>query len=339
MADFAWFGGFGRYFAPGNWTPAGLPGAGDTAILTTGTATIVQHSVAATVLLDGTAASSQPVLYLHDASLAAVTMPTALPQPPYGTVTASPPAYGLIDVTGLVNIGSIDLGAYADMSRAPPPYGHAALTAPDHLTVDLGPASTLDAGFDVQWGSTLTVSGAGLSVFAATTGTLDGGNAVIHATLGSGTILMTNGPVDYDGYAQTGSLELGGSVASGATIDINMGQLQIDHPLHFQGTLDLFAPEHDPYPYNEIGAQSVTLRGLSATSYSFDDATHTLQLYSGKSVIDQTHFTPDITTASFGNSYASAIQVVQVSGGVLLSGLYSGVPLGATPIPMNSGSS
>ncbi len=332
MATSTWFGGYGRFGAARNWDPRGVPGAGDTAVIDGGEAVVRHRDIAATVRLGGLDAGSQPVLDLHNSSVGQLTMPADLPQQPY-TTNVSPAAYGTVQVFGHSSIGSIDIGAYANMVRAPSPYGHGPLTAPDTLTVALNGSATLDTAFEVKDSSTLTVNGGEGSSFNAADSTIEGGRVVVNAPLaGTGTIFMTNGTVTYYGAAQTGTLELGGSVGPGETIDIRMGHLLIDQPMAFAGQIDIRANED---PGSSFGVQSVTLEGLTATAYSFDDASHTMTLFNGADAVDQMRFTPDITAASFGPGLSAKIGVVQTAEGVFLRGQYTGNPTG-TEIPLQA---
>lgn len=335
MATSTWFGGYGRYGAARHWDPRGVPGSGDTAVIDGGEVVARRQDIAATVKLGGLDAGSQPVLDLHNSSVSRLTMPNDLPQQPYRTIQ-SPPEYGTVNVFGHSSIGSLDIGAYANMNRAPDPYGHGPLTARDNLTVALNGSATLNTAFDVKDGSTLTVNGTGTSSFNAANSTIEGGRVVINAPLaGSGTVFMTNGAVEYYGAAQPGTLELGGSVGTGETIDIRMGHLQIDKPMAFAGQIDIRADESIPGQYYAFGSQSVTLAGLAATAYSFDDSSHTMTLFNGGSAVDQVHFTPDIVAASFGPGYSGHIGVAQLDGGgVFLRGQGTGYPTGAVEIPM-----
>ncbi len=334
MATSTWFGGYGRYGAARHWDPRGVPGAGATAVIDGGEAVVRHADVAATVVLGGLDEGSQPVLDLHSSSVSRLTMPADLPQQPYAT-NQSPPEYGTVRVFGHSSIGSLDIGAFANMVRAPSPYGHGALTAPDTLTIALNGSATLDTAFDVKDSSTLTVNGGEGSSFDAADSTIEGGRVVVNAPLaGSGTILMTNGNVLYYGAAQTGTLELGGSVGAGETIDIRMGHLQIDNPMAFAGQIDIRASESVPGQYDSFGAQSVTLEGLAATAYGFDDASHTMTLFNGADAVDQVRFTPDIVAASFGPGYSGHIGIAQTAEGVFLRGNYTSYPSGATEIPL-----
>ena len=334
MATSTWFGGYGRYGAARHWDLRGVPVAGATAVIDGGEVVARRQDIAATVKLGGLDAGSQPVLDLHNSSVGQLTMPADLPQQPY-TTFQSPAEYGTVRVFGHSSIGSLDIGAFANMVRAPDPYGHGPLTAPDTLTVTLGGSATLDTAFDVKDGSTLTVNGTEASSFNAANSTIEGGRVVVNAPLaGRGTILMTNGDVYYYGAAQTGTLELGGSVGAGETIDIRMGHLQIDKPMAFAGQIDIRADESIPGQPMSYGAQDVTLEGLTATAYSFDDLSHTMTLFNGEAAVDQVHFTPDIVAASFGPGYSGHIGVAQTAEGVFLRGQYSGYSTGAVEIPM-----
>ena len=105
--------------------------------------------------------------------------------------------------------------------------------------------------------------------------------------------------------------------------------LLLDKPLAFGGTLDIRASEGS----GSYGPQSVLLKGLTASSFGFDDATHRMTLFGGGAVLDTVQFTPDILSASFKTGPYASLDVLQTAGGVLLRGLYSTSPAGATEIP------
>lgn len=346
MTSFDWFGGYGRYSAARHWTPRGVPGQGDTAVVTGGDVVLRSQDVEAMVIIGTANASSQPTLDLHSSSLSLLTMPENLPKFPYTVET--PRDYATVNVWGQSSIGAINVGDIAGTVRAPDPYGHGPIGAPDTLTVNLnghtalGASATLSTGFDIKYGSVLTVYGDSRSSLIAANSTIEGGRVVIDAPLaGQGTIYLTNGPTDDTGSAFTGSLELGGNVGSGDTIDIRMGHLQIDNAAAFKGRIDLLANEDVSGQPHAMGPQSVTLRGIAATSYSFDDSSHTMTLFSGDNALAAVHFTPDIVAASFtparfGNSYAPGIGVTQTADGVFLRGLYANPADNATVIPLHA---
>lgn len=336
MATFNWFGGYGRYSGIRHWDPQGIPGQGDTAVVAGGEAVLRWQDVQATVLLGGTDAGSQPMLDLRNSSLAAVTVPDNLMKPVDVTVPV-PPEYGEIDVWGQSSIGAIDMGDFENQVRAQPPYGHPSIGAPETLTANLHGRAALSAGFDVKFGSTLTVNGGARSSFSPTDSTIEAGRVVINAPLaGQGTISLIAGPVTYTSDADSGSLELGGSVGDGTTIDIRIGNLQIDKPLEFQGQI-YFDPTQTiagQSPYI-TGPQSALLEDLSATSFRFDDDSHTMTLLNGDAAVDQVRL-PGIVSAMLetpgpGVTAAAAIRVAQTADGVVLRGYYS-FGLADTPI-------
>ena len=75
------------------------------------------------------------------------------------------------------------------------------------------------------------------------------------------------------------------------------------------------------------------LRGLTASSFGFDDATHRMTLWSGSAVLDTVQFTADMVSASFKTGPYASLDVLQTVDGVLLRGLYSATPAGAVEIP------
>jgi len=324
MATFNWFGGYGHFAAARLWNPRGVPGVGDTAVVDGGEVVVAGRQVGATMLLGGPISGCQPVLDLRNASLAGLSMPNALPPPPYDTYV-SPTQYGTVNVRGHSSIGSMEVGNFSSQSRGPVGFGHGSLTAPDVLTVNLGGRATLDTRFDVKDGSTLTVNGGDGSSVNADSSVIEGGAVAILAPLaGQGTILMTDGLTTLSGFTNAGTLELGGPVGAGETIGIDVGTLAIDRPLAFAGTLD-FQPDLGSRAggSHPTGEQGVLLRGLAASSYGFDDAAHTLTLFDGDAVLDTIQFSQGTTSDSFHMGQYASIDVLQTDGGVYLRGSYN----------------
>lgn len=325
MTTFNWFGGYGRYGAARFWDPQGMPGAGDTAVVGAGEVIMAGRQVGATVLLGGPDSGGQPVLDLRRASLAGLSMPNALPPPPYNTYNTltSPTQYGTVNVRGQSSIGSIDIGNFSSESRAPAGIGHGPLTAPDVLTVNLEGQARLATRFDVKEGSTLTVNGGDQSSLVAGASVIEGGTVVVNVPLnGQGTILMVNGLGSHEGYGHAGSLELGGPVGPGETIGINVGNVVIDRPMEFAGTLD-FQPDVGSGRVHYTATQGVLLKGLAASSYAFDDAAHTLTLFNGDAVLDMIQFSQNTTSGSFHMGKFASIGVLQMGSGVYLRGAYN----------------
>lgn len=340
MSSFNWFGGAGLYTAARFWIPRGAPGAGDTGVIGKGEVAVLGRSFGATVVLGGTDAGAPPALDLSDASVAGLLMPNGLPGGPYTTYApqASPAEYGTVNVGGHSGIGRIAIGAYRGLDRTPLPSGHGALSAPDSLQVNLTGRATLDTSFDVQEGSVLTVSGNARSGLDAGASTIHAGKVVINAPLTGGAINMTGGVVSHEGYADVGTLELGGRVGTGASINLDMGKLLIDQPLKFAGTLNIQAQEGngDTHVDPGTGTQDVMLRGLQASSYAFDDATHRLTLFAGNAVLDTVQFSGATTSGSFAMGPYAHVDVVQTTQGVQLRGIYGQSPTGSTEIPLHT---
>ncbi len=338
MALFNWFGGGGLYTAARFWSPRGVPvGAGDTAVVGAGEVVVLGRQFAATVLLGGTNAGAPPALDLVNGTVAGLTMPNGLPGQPYTTLD-SPAEYGTLNVAGQSAVGRISLGAFEGIERAPPPSGHGPLFAHDNLQVNLTGRAVLDTSFDVQEGSALTVTGGARSGLNVGASVLHGGKAVINAPLTGGAVTMTAGVVFREGFADVGTLELGGRVGAGVSIDIDVGRLLIDKPLEFAGTLNLRAVQGsgDPRGFYYAGTQDVLLQGLTASSYAFDDATHRLTLFTGDAVLDTIQFSAATTSASFAMGPYASVDVVQTAQGVQLRGIFDSSPAGSTEIPLHA---
>ena len=339
MAVFNWFGGTGRFGIARYWDPRGVPGAGDTAVVGSGDVTVQGRQVDATVLLEGTDIGTAGTLTLRNASVAGLTMPSDLPAT---DTTTLPPQYGIVDVRGHSSIGSIEVGNFTDYlpTSAPGfPNGHGPLTVPDNLIVDLRGNAQLDTGFDLKDGSSLVVNGGAGSWLSVGNSSLVGSKAVINTPLGGqGTITVSGGGIPNENRFpyDTGNLQLGGAVGAGETIDLNIGRVLIAQPLQFAGTLNVQASEG-----GGIGVQDVMLRGLAASSYSFDDTAHTLTLYDGDAVLDTIQFSAVTTSGTFQPEAPAFpgyghLSVVQTSEGVQLQGPFDDRPTGATDIPLHT---
>ena len=335
MATYKWSGATGLWGALRYWVPVdgpvAVPGASDTGVVQTGQITVQGGMrVAATVRLGSPDAAAAPVLNLNGSTLSVLTMPKGLPAQPFSTVS-SPVKYATVNVSGQSRIGSINIGAHADIVRAPQPYGHGALKAPDNLAVNLQAGAVLGAGFDVKDGSTLRVNGDTTTGFTASASTIRGGKVVIGTPLaGTAKITMDNGAVvSPSGEANAGTLELARRVGAGVTIDIRMGTLLLDKPQLFEGTIGIRASEGSA----SYGPQSVLLKGLTASSFGFDDATHRMTLWSGNTVLDTVRFTADMVSSSFKTGPYASLDVLQTTDGVLVRGLYATSPAGAVELP------
>lgn len=339
MATFSWTGDYGKYSAARHWGPRGVPGPGDTAVVANGQVVLRRQDVQATVLLGNSDPGAPPVLDLRNSSLSVLSMPDGLPQPFNNTIPIVP-GYATVNVRGDSSIGAIDVGDQLNTNRASDPFGHGPVGAPETLTVNIAKGATLTAGFDIKYRTDLTINGGDEALFNATDSTIEGGKAVIHTPLGGqSTILMTNGPVEPTFSAVAGSLELGSSVGAGDTINVRMGHLMIDKPLEFLGRVDLF-DNTDPAPGDRysFGPQSILLKNIYATSFSFDDGSHVLTLFRGSDVLDQLRFTPGVTASFFEDSTAlpGGTNVARTDNGVFIRGAFSLFPDNATVLPMQT---
>ena len=100
------------------------------------------------------------------------------------------------------------------------------------------------------------------------------------------------------------------------------------------GTLD-FQPNVGSGRFHYTATQGVLLKGLTASSYAFDDAAHTLTLFNGDVVLDTVHFSQDTTSGSFHMGQFASIDVLQTGSGVHLRGSYDFTP--GTEIPLHVG--
>ena len=297
----------------------------DVGTLTAGAITLTPQNVPAAQEIGGIDPNAPPTINLQSASLGSLTMPTGLPQSP-GAVYP-PPEYATVNVSGSSRIGDIAIGNFIGINRAPV-FGHPPLGVADNLTVNLAVGADLTTSFDVKWGSTLNVHGGSDTSLVADASILEGGKAIIDAPLIGGSILLSNGPVD-PGSTSPGSLELDGSVGSGVTISIGVGQLSIDNLATFLGTVSFSGPVR---PGGQ-GPKEVLLKGLDATSFRFDDANHTMTFVSGSDVTGQLHFASDVTTASFSNG---PLYVSHTADGVYVDNYGAGYPTGAMVVPFVS---
>lgn len=297
-----------------------------------------------TIDAGSTDADSQPVLLdLDNSSAGTVTVPGNPYQPyisPAATVVQPAPDYATINVQGDSSITNLDVGSLTD--------------GPAEADVNLGQGATLTATFFVGNGATLNVSGDDSSSLdvanSPAPSRVGGGHVVVNAPVaGQGTISMDGPyvpglliPLPSGFIPGSSSLEVGSSVGSDVTIAIRAGDLQIDNPMVFAGRIDLVAspPPMLPIYISPAGPQSVTLEGVAATTYSFDDSSHTMTLFNGGDVVDQVDFTSDITASSFMPNGSSgpdnAISVAQTASGVFLSHLPSSTSDSATLIPMQT---
>lgn len=131
-------------------------------------------------------------------------------------------------------------------------------------------------------------------------------------------------------------MELDGPVDARETIGVDVGNVVIDRPMKFAGTLN-FQPDVGSGGVHYTATQAVLLKGLTVSSYAFDDAMHTLTLFNGDAGLDTVQFSQGTTSGSFHMGQFAFIDVLQTDGGVYLRGSYNfaqetEIPLHAAPV-------
>lgn len=171
------------------------------------------------------------------------------------------------------------------------PYG------PGVATVDLKPGAHLSGSVTTNLDGSLTINGAHGARLVDYSGTLHSGQVTIEPDIrGTGTISLLPG-----GEGFGASLNLGGAVSRGETISVVAGNLLVDKPMNFLGTID-WAP--GPFP-----GTSATLAGVAANSFSVGSGE--LHLFSGA------HDVLDVRLSQ--QQPGAPLHVLQNSSGVVLS--------------------
>lgn len=255
MATRTWIGG-GRnnVFSAKDWSPAGVPVAGDTLEMSNGTANMYGGDLTGATFLFGYApyeTSTNPVLNVF--SGARVTLTEGFGSAPFST-TPTVNVYGH-DTVNLVLLSGYERGLQSTVNLAP----HAGMAG----TIQIG---THDAS--------LTINGATGSWFD-NTNTSVGYNSV--ATIDANVIGV--GSFEMGGYSL---LSFGGSVSHGQTVALAGGYnaVMIDHPTAFHGTIDWVAA---------AGAIEVAVDLLNITANSYLFSNDRLALFAGNRIVDRLH--------------------------------------------------
>ena len=235
-----------------NWSPAAVPGPGDSLSMTSGTINLANTNL------------SGDTLTIADSSNTGQTVVLNL----QGGVDLK-----LAGGANLSDILTINVEGSDSLNNNNTSYIEEAVNLA--ANADLVVTGTMNFGY------TLEVNGPGADL--VNNGLMMLHSASIDANLtGQGTLDVLQ---YHDGE---GSTALGGLVGSGQTIDIN-GQdlganLTISQPQEFSGLINLLAPSITGSPYPATGGDSVTIQGLLATSFSY--ANDVLTLFNGNSAID-----------------------------------------------------
>lgn len=186
--------------------------------------------------------------------------------------------------------------------------------APGVATINLEPGARLTGSVSTDVDGVLTVNGGPGTRLVDYSGNLISGQVIIHPALeGAGTIIVSGG-----GNIGGALLELGGPVSEGETIKVDLGNLILDKPMQFLGTID-WAPITPP--------TTVTLAGVTADSYSLTNGE--LHLFRGNNDILNLKLTEQ--------PGGPAPLVFQASQGIILSDYIT--PSGAVELPLHIGGS
>lgn len=281
-----WFGGSGDFTNPDNWTPSGVPQAGEQAIVNAGTVKVSFQDLRQITLDVGAPFETvEPTLDLKDSVAGDINL-TNGGVPPDASGAQAIDVSGIVIFTGTIAPSS-DLGSATTINLA----ADSALLNVGTIVSDTGPGLAL--GLNIEGGHHAAVMNQGLIES-------DVGLAKIEpAVLGTGTIelLASFAPVP-------GQVELGGLVGPGQTVLFSgQGQapsaltLQLDEPRAFFGTIAGFS-----------GTDTIELANTSATSERFHNGV--LTVFNGNDVVARLHFTGSFATDQFALSQSSGNTII-----------------------------
>jgi hypothetical protein len=253
MTTRTWIGGgTNNIFSAADWSPAGIPAAGDTLVMLNGTANLYGGDLTGETFLFGVAASfsqASPVLNVYNGAKV--------------TLTEGGSGYSASSPT--VNVFGRDTVNIVEASG-----GQRTVTS----KLNLEPQAVLSGSVQIAGYTTLTIQGATGSSFN-NTNTSIGYNSV--ATIDANVIGI--GSFNLTFYS---GAEFGGSVSQGQTLNLANGSTdyKIDHPSEFYGTINWLVA---PSAYDA----SVDLLNITADSYKFSN--NQLTLFAGNTIVDRLH--------------------------------------------------
>ena len=302
MTTRTWNGTSDTYSNAADWSPAGVPVAGDTAVINSGTVNLA--TLLSGVIIDlneASGATTSTTLALNNATLDATSSLTVTNSQP--SVTSTP---AVISVTGTSTFAG---------------------------TESFNGTTT---NFSIAAGSTLV--NAGTLNFYSSSPTTTGGGTLQN----SGTIALVNPanrvtvPVFSDAITGTGTIALGkfaalqinGSVSSGQTLVFNDGAsgsetLQLNALGSFAATINGFST-------SDLLAVVLPSTYSSATYTSTGSSSGTLSLFSGATLQGSINFTGNYTLSSFTitpNALSNGQSNVQISTSVV-NAVSAGLPSG-----------
>ena len=297
MTDKNWFGGTGSFTNASDWSPSGVPVAGDTITLGTGVLEVSDRSLFGIPVTMGSYYGA--TLALTDAILGNVGL-TTVPTPT-GQITGHH-TFDVSDYTVFAGTISTNLSGGQEFS--------------DATTINIGTNGVLlnigNIELTPQEGETLTVNGAH-GALLVNDGLIEaesgpGADVKIGANVaGFGTIeLGVGAPMMFS--SQSGTAEFGGSVgaaqtfkfsgASGATASDLL--LKIDIASAFAGTIANFT-----------NTDTIQLAGTTVTSDSFSNGVLTLN--DGSRPVAHLHFAGSYTTSDFTTQVVSGSTLIKLT--------------------------
>jgi len=272
-----WNGSKGNFKNPKDWTPKGIPAAGDDADITNGTVRVRNLDLTDITLRVSSQSQSNPAtLDIRNSIIGNLAI---VPQTPQQFPVADMNIRGTVTGDGFVQLGdfsSVVAGSTLDIDIA------------NHHSTFIN-TGTINEGT----GSTFDVTGKGAF---ENDGTLNvvGSNATIDTPItGTGTINIEIGINTHEAQ-----LTLGNSVSAGETVNVLGTALLLSDAPEFLGQINLASP---PPPF---GLEEVTLQGVASTSASYDGST--LSVFNGPNLVASLKIaTPDhlTVTSSGGNTF------------------------------------
>jgi hypothetical protein len=306
MTDRTWTDITGDHDAsdPDNWTPSGAPQPGDNLLLPGGS------------IIDVTDNDLQDdPLVMSGSSFSSPDAPATLNLSDHAQVTLQDNVSALGPSSAIVNVvGTDTLNLF---SSGEPPGVDNPSNDISPVTITLHDHARLSGTFDMTFLSSLTISGGSHTRFLNSgVDIVHGGKVVINTDVaGSGTFRVSAGGVSPT-TSGGGTLEFGGSVSRGQTVDLSgslagtspptprISSVTVDHPSAFRGTIDL----HD--------FSLTDLVGLAhADSWTYKDDMLTILNAKGN-VIDRLHVISD--AASTGDVHGLSVSKTG-AGDVLVS--------------------
>lgn len=303
MATKTWNGGAGNYRTGSNWSPSGVPVAGDTVIIQSGAAAIASGTIDGNFLRFGSNDPNAPAKLL----IGSVTFGAGERIFAYdaGEDRSGTNRYSEIDVIGrLTNDGTIAVG----------------------LGIRNRPSSSeisLSYGATLVNNGTIEVGNLGNLRIDGSQGARVVNNGAINTTGGEGRIVINApltgyGVIDFhEDESSSGTVEINNSVGVGQTVDmggnentdnahvpLGFGHLVLDKPLQFLGTVNNF---------NDV-AEDITLAGVHATGESYG-ANGWLTVSDGSDIVARLHLVSNLqtySTSSFDISNTAAGAVISI---------------------------